>query len=241
MIVSADNNLFRHLKKLEDKKYRDREKRFLVFGADELRLARRNRLIDRYVRTAISPQNGDDIVISEQLYKKFGQSHRSDIGAVCHFAEKEFEYAKKILLLDGIQDPKNYGSLIRSALGFDFGIISSADSCNIYHDEVIYSSKGYVFSANIKDKCDLAEELKILKNLGYRIIGTILQKNDLAAYRPNVTDKIALVLGNEGHGLSSELRRHLDFNYLIPHSQIDSLNVAVAGSLLMYELSKESL
>jgi len=137
----------------------------------------------------------------------------------------------RVLILDDISDPGNLGTLIRSAVAFGFTkIIVSNDTCDIYNAKVLRGSQGALFYAEII-KGDIVEEINKLK--GYRIIGTSLEGKTLESQEIN--GKIALVLGNESRGMKSEILAICDDRFLIDINTVDSLNVAIAGSIIMYQ------
>ena len=109
-------------------------------------------------------------------------------------------------------------------------IIVSSDTCDIYNAKVLRGSQGALFYAEII-KGDIVEEINKLK--GYRIIGTSLEGNILG--NQEINGKIALVLGNESRGMKSEILAICDDRFLIDINTVDSLNVAIAGSIIMYQ------
>ena len=137
----------------------------------------------------------------------------------------------KLLYLDGVQDPGNVGTLIRTALAFSYsGVILSKDTASIYNDKVISSTKGAIFSLPIYNDIDLIS----LKEKGYEIVSTSL-KNAIDYKEYHFKNKFVLVLGNEGQGVKEENLLISDYIVKINMDNIDSLNVGVAGGILMNE------
>ncbi len=229
-IVSFNNQRIKEMSKLNMPKYRKEMKMFLVEGAhlvDEARKA--NVLIEAF---SIKEQEGYTL-ISEAAMKKVCHTDTvvSEIG-LCRMLDKK-DLSDKILILDAIQDPGNLGSLMRSAKAFGFNtIILGEGSCDIYNDKAIRSSQGAIFKLNFI-KANLVEFIPTLKN--YIVYGTNVRKG-ISVTECEKNKKIALVLGNEGNGISNDVDMVIEKNIYIPLENTESLNVCVAGSILMYEL-----
>lgn len=141
-----------------------------------------------------------------------------------------------VLMLDKIQDPGNLGGIIRSAVAFNIDtIILSPDCVDLYNDKVIRSTEGLIFKINILVS-PLAEYIITLKKLNYQVIGTKVDGEDLDF---NVNSLYALILGNEGQGVSKELLEMCTKFVTIPiNPKCESLNVGVATGILLYEINK---
>lgn len=176
------------------------------------------------------------IALSKALMKSICHTDTviSEIG-LCRMLPA-LETEGNILLLDGVQDPGNMGTLLRSACAFGFKTVwISEDSCDLYNPKVIRSSQGAIFKLHfqIGNLVDLIANLK-----DYHIYGTNVL-NGILVEEANKNGKIALILGNEGNGISKAVQALNLINIYIPMNQTESLNVAVAGSILMYELNKK--
>ena len=139
--------------------------------------------------------------------------------------------------MDNIQDPGNMGTIIRSAVAFNIDtIIVSNDSVDIYNPKVVRSSQGMIFHMNIIKK-DLIPFIKEIKN-DYKIIGTkVTDGNDIKTLEKN--EKLCIIMGNEGNGVREEILALCDdFVYIPMNENCESLNVGVATSILLYELSR---
>ncbi len=228
--ISFNNQRIKELSKLNMPKYRKEMKMFLVEGAhlvEEARLA--GVLIEAF---SITQKEGYTI-ISEAAMKKVCHTDTvvSEIG-LCKMLDKK-DLSDKILILDAIQDPGNLGSLMRSAKAFGFNtIVLGEGSCDIYNDKVIRSSQGAIFKLNFI-KANLVEFIPTLKD--YIVYGTNVRKG-ISVKDCEKNKKIALVLGNEGNGISDKVDMVINKNIYIPLENTESLNVTVAGSILMYEL-----
>ncbi len=140
------------------------------------------------------------------------------------------------LILDNIQDPSNLGLLIRSAAAFNFkNILLSKDSVNPYNHKVINASQGMFFNICIQ-KIDIYNFLNQLKSSN--ILGTFLNEKSLPLNKSlniiNENEKIYLILGNEGKGINNKYKKFINHNIKITmNNNIDSLNLAMAGSIIM--------
>lgn len=159
----------------------------------------------------------------------------SNVIGVCKIKEKKEIIGNRVLLLDNIQDPGNLGTIIRSACAFEVSTIVLSKNCvDLYNEKVIRSTQGMIFKINILVD-DLIDVITNLKNDGYVVLGTDV--NDGVNVKCIKPLKYALVMGNEGSGVSDEVKEMCDKNLYIKMSdQCESLNVAIATSILLYEL-----
>lgn len=167
---------------------------------------------------------------------------------ICAIAEtKKYDFiniikkSRNLILLENIQDPGNLGSIFRSALAFNIsGIILSLDSANPYNTKVIRSSAGAVFNIPFVNNLEITHIVKELKLRDFKIVSTSSKSNKKINF--NTNDKHLIVFGNEGKGISSELKSKCDLEFKIPHSdKVESLNLSVSASIVFWELYKTSL
>jgi RNA methyltransferase, TrmH family len=147
-----------------------------------------------------------------------------------------FETKKQILALFGISDPGNMGTLIRTALWFGAdGIVLFEGCADIFSPKVIRSSMGAIFhidSLKINKYSDCADFTK-----DYLKIGTFLDSENDFEFKEDI--KQILFLGNEANGLDNSLKKITDCNFRIPGAgRFESLNVSVAGGIIMHEIFK---
>ncbi|MCR5106730.1 MAG: RNA methyltransferase [Lachnospiraceae bacterium] len=141
----------------------------------------------------------------------------------------------RVLLLEGVQDPGNLGTMIRTAEGAGFDlIIADRRTADVYNPKVIRSTMGSVFRVNICYTEDLKESIKMLKNTGTVIYAAHL-KGERDYCEEEYGDKAAFIIGNEGNGLSDEITALADKLIRIPMcGKVESLNASVAAAILMY-------
>ena len=147
--------------------------------------------------------------------------------------EKEYD---KVLILDHILDPHNFGAIIRTAVAAGFNaIIIPNDRQVLINSTVVKTSVGALFDTDIVLVTNLNNTIKILKDNGFWIYGTVMNGED---YREvDYNGKACLIIGNEEKGISKLVKENCDFLVTIPISpKIDSLNASVAAGILIYEV-----
>ena len=234
MITSLTNEKVKEYQKLNQSKYRMEKGLFIVEGPHLITEAKNLNLLVEVITT---DPNVEGTLVSEAVMKKISNTvHPVKILGICKMIKKE-EIKDKVLVLDTVGDPTNLGTLIRSAVAFGFDTIFLSNGCvDIYNDKVIRGSQGAIFKVNFL-KGNLIEFLKKIKKT-HQILGTNVRVGqDVTTVKLN--EKIALILGNEARGMCDEANMYTDCNLFIKMHNTESLNVSVAGSILMYELSKK--
>jgi RNA methyltransferase, TrmH family len=141
----------------------------------------------------------------------------------------------RVLVLEDVQDPGNVGALIRTAVAFGYdGLVMSGKCADPYNPKAIQASAGSVFSLWIRRTEAYVALIDNLKSKGFYIVGTHIKGDINTGWTSQ--KRIALLLGNEGSGLSSEATSKADILFRIPIStnKIESLNVAASGAVCMY-------
>ncbi len=239
IITSLENKKIKNLSKLLQKKYRDEEDKFLVYG-DHLVLEANNSGVLMEVLLTEDYDCDLDIpktyVTYEVLKKLTNALNPQKIVGVCRKLNRK-EIGNKVLLLDDIQDPGNLGTIIRSSVAFGFDtIVLSNNSVDMYNEKVIRASEGMLFKINII-RNDIKEVIENLKCDKYTIYGTKVDGGtDVSSI--DYPSKLALVMGNEGNGVSDSILNMCDDYIYINMSNCESLNVGVATSIILYEISK---
>lgn len=145
----------------------------------------------------------------------------------------------RLLILEGIQDPGNLGTMIRTAeaAGFD-AIIADASTVDVYNPKVIRSTMGGIFRLPVLKVDNLRECISRLKRDNITLYAALLEGS--VDYRSaDYADRIGILIGNEGNGLTAETAGASDVHVRIPMAgQVESLNAAVAASILMYEVGR---
>ena len=144
-----------------------------------------------------------------------------------------------VLLLDGIRDPGNLGTLIRSAHWFGVdAIFCSADCVDPYNGKVLRSTMGSIFHVPIFGDQDLKHVVQSLREKGMQILASSLNSSD-SMDEITISEQIGLILGGEAQGVSRELETLADSTVRIPPvGSAESLNVSVAGGIFMHQMAK---
>jgi 23S rRNA (guanosine2251-2'-O)-methyltransferase len=178
-----------------------------------------------------------------------GASHQGIAAAVAPPAYADFERLlhtfkaepRRVLVLDGVTDPRNFGALLRSAEGAGIrDIVIAKDRAVGVTPVVVKSSAGAANHLQIYRVTNIARALTELKEQGCWVVGL-----DAAAaetiYDREYPPALALVLGSEGKGMRPLIRRECDFLAAIPMlGKVASLNVSVAGGVFLYELARQA-
>lgn len=231
-IESLQNSHVKEWCKLKEKKYRDEANLFLIEGEHLIEEAKKKNLITTIL--SVDKELDADYYVTPEIMKKISnQVSISSRIAICK-KQEEKPLGKKVLVLDGLQDPGNLGTIIRSAVAFSFDtILLSEDSVDVYNDKAIRATEGMLFKINIVRK-NLMEALKEMKE--YQILATDVKsgKNIKEIHKK---EKLAIVIGSEGKGVKEKTRSFAtDFIKINMNPACESLNAGVSASILMYEV-----
>lgn len=233
IIESEHNDFYKEIVEIKEGK-KKKEGLLLVEGKDLVDEAKKNNCLlyaltydPKYVVNGVPTT-----LVKQGLYRKLS-SYQSlpDCMGVARL-ELSNEPGDKVVYLDGVQDPGNVGTIIRTALAFGYSsVILSKDCASIYNSKTVQATKGALFGISIG-----VMGLEDLKDKGYELFLTTLDGEDESKIE-KPTGKFAIVLGNEGKGIRPE---HLSLGRKIKIEMggIDSLNVAIAGGIFLYRFSR---
>ncbi len=181
-------------------------------------------------------------IVSEKIIKKLKQL-KTNPGVIALFKKKKNSSLSQknqvFVALDRVQDPGNVGTILRSAISFNVGKVLLSKGCaSVFNPKVVRGSMGAAFIQNTEDNLDLKETLEKLKQSGYKLFFT---SSNLGKRVNNVeiSGPAVFVFGNESKGISNEVESLGGTWIKIPtKNRFDSLNVAVAASIIMYEIFK---
>ena len=238
VISSLQNERIKNLSKLLNKKYRDIEGKFIVEGEHLVEEAYKSDKLLEIIKTE-DYECDIDVPITNVTYeviKKLSNTMNPQriMGIVSKLDEKEI--GNKVLIIDELQDPGNLGTIIRSCVAFNIDtIILSENTVDLYNDKVIRSSEGMLFKINIL-KRNIEKIINDLKNNNYKIYGTKVT-NGTNLKDTEFPSKLAFIVGNEGNGVRKEILDLCDEYIYIPmNNNCESLNVAIATSIILYEM-----
>ena len=218
--IFKDENLLKKVRKIEiEEKYYSKIKNLLgKLPNNKIKIAR-NHEIDNLIK-----DNHQGIIIDMEDYQY------TPLDKVLKRGDD------KVLILDHILDPHNFGAIIRTAVAAGFNaIIIPNDRQVLVNSTVVKTSVGAVFDIDIVLVTNLNNTIKILKDNGFWIYGTVMNGED---YRNvDYDEKTCLIIGNEEKGISKLVKDSCDFLVTIPiSSKIDSLNASVAAGILICEV-----
>jgi len=238
-ITSLDNKLVKKIKSLSQKKYRDEFGEFFVEGIKSIEEAiKYNQEITNILYCPEMIEYELDIPglkVSKEIIQKISDTlSPQGIIAVCKIPKYEVTKKNKLVYLDRVQDPGNVGTIIRTADAFGFdGIILSKGCADVYSPKVVRSTMGSLFHIPIYQDYGIED----IKNIGNKIYSAVLDTNNFVS-NMNIVSPFILVIGNEGSGISTEIRNITDeFVKINMEGNAESLNASIAAGILMYEFS----
>lgn len=257
-IVSAENSKIKLVRKLANKKARDEEKLIVIEGINLVREAI-ERLVgikfilvsdkyeqDDYLKRLIEENRVEVCIVPESIFDKIVDAENG-IGIVAVIDKPAYELNNmdlseqgNILVLDRVQDPGNIGTMIRTAVaaGYEM-IITIKGTADVYSAKVLRSTAGMIFDIPIVQVDDAKSLNNLLKRFGKKVVVTTVDGGE-TYFSQDLKHGIALIIGNEGNGVSDEILNLADIRVTIPmKGEIESLNAAVSAAILMYEAIRE--
>lgn len=243
VVTSTENTKIKNLIKLQQKKYRDQTGTYIVEGMHLVLEAYKAGLVIELIlqEDETIPLNLPYTYVSSNIMKRISTVQTpSTIMAVCRKNDNKDIIGNKILLLDEIQDPGNLGTLIRSAVAFNIDtIILSENTVDLYNPKVLRATQGMYCHINIV-QMKSEEAISLLKTKNIVIYGTNVEYGiDVRKLHDSDKKSFCLIVGNEGNGVRNSIQKICDKNlYIDMNKNVESLNVAIAGSILLYELER---
>lgn len=255
MITSTGNAQVKELLQLQKKsKVRNERNIFLVEGIKMFLEAPRNRIEKVFISETLFNRKKQELnldglkveILSDKVF-----SHVSDTktpqGILCVMRQKKTKleeiFAQKpehLMILDNLQDPGNLGTIVRTAEGAGVsGIILSKDCVDIYNPKTIRSTMGSIYRMPFLYVEDLENTIEEVKKQNIKVYAAHLQgKNNYD--EENYKTGCAFLIGNEGNGLRDEIAKKADIWVKIKmHGEVESLNAAIASSILMFEVYRQ--
>lgn len=254
VIVSCSNSTVIRFSKLRESKYRRSEKLFLCEGLKLVREAFSAGIVsyllirEDFDIEIISGFKGvmdySIIRLAEKPFAKISSENSPQgIIAVCKTSIVSNDLndlcCKRVFACNSVRDPGNLGTIIRTAASLGFETVLLSDCADIYNSKTVRSSMGALFHIGIVEVPQIIEAIDFLKNCGRRVFSAALDRDSKQLGSFKLLSDDVFVVGNEGHGLSDEIIFRTDETVFIPISNcIDSLNVAIASALILWEQSK---
>lgn len=258
-ITSKNNELIKNVKKLKEKKFRDLENKFIIEGTRLIEEAiienadidnificedyMNENYFDKKFLYEIAKENC--VYVTEAVFNTITDvSNPQGILAVVNRGKKskQINFNEDIIVvLDGIQDPGNLGTILRTVDSANLKqIVISKETADAFNPKVVRSTMGAIFRVNIIRSDDLISDLNLMKNNGFEVIVTSLDTSD-SIYDIKYNKKV-IVIGNEANGVSEQVQNLADHKVKIPmFGKAESLNAGVATGIVVYEYVRQKL
>lgn len=264
-ITSKTNSTIVKIGKLENKKHRNTDKLFVCNGIKLFLEAIKFNVEIEHIVVKNSANFDDEILneikaqlkkgvsvlcVSDEVFNKLSEEQAPQgIITVCKYFKDKHTFSafvenvdlnEKIMLFESIRDPGNVGTIIRNAAAFGIDrIILSSDCADIYSSKVIRAAMGAVFKTKINIVENMKETILNLKKHNKNVLGAALKRDSMILGKYELSTQDAIIVGNEGHGLSNEILELCDNTLFIPMCEnTESLNAAIATAIIMWEFLK---
>lgn len=260
IITSKDNEMIKNIRKLKEKKYRDLTNQYLVEGTKLIKEAiEENVKINQIVvcedclkedgcteqKLLYQIAKYDCIYVSSKIFNSLTDVvNPQGMLAVIQkeSGEEKIKYTEDmIMVLDGIQDPGNLGTILRTIDSCGLTqVVLSKTSVDAYNPKVVRSTMGAIFRVKIIEAENLVETLKHMKKHKFKVVATSLSGTE-NIYEMDMTKKV-IVIGNESKGVSKEILEVADNKVKIPMlGKTESLNAGIATGVILYEYVRRNI
>lgn len=256
-IESKDNKIFKETRKLKERKWRNKSKKYLIEGMRIVEEAIKSGVkidcifVSEYstenenIKKILESTNSNSFILSDELFNIISDTENSQGIIASVYMNGTNDYTDKknsmYILVDKVQDPGNLGTIIRTAhaAGAD-GVILTKGTVDLYNEKTIRSTMGSIFYINVFEDNDLSY-LNTLKEKGYKLIVSSL-KESKDFFMEDLSGNVIITVGNEGNGVSEEIEAISDVRIKIPMpGNAESLNVSVAASIMIYEKVRQNI
>lgn len=259
-LTGLQNPLVKETAELKQKKYRQLRQQFLAEGlrtcedavacgfAEMLFYQQTEDKRTIKLLEAAAAKNIKLVCVSEQVMKKVADTETPQgIIAVCKMQSTSMEdllaSGKMLLVLDRVGDPGNIGTMLRTADAAGIGGLILLKGCaDIYSPKTVRSSMGSLFHLPVLAGIEEGKFVSSTKKAGYQLLVTALDSTAESLYKADLKGRIAFIMGNEANGASDTLLREADKKIYIPmQGRAESLNVAMAAGVVMFEAMRRNL
>ena len=187
---------------------------------------------------AFSKVSGEQAPEGVVTVARFPSLHKRGEEAATLLTELSADIKKCVLLLESVRDPGNVGTILRSAAAFGVdAVILSADCADIYNPKTIRGAMGALFRIEVAVAEDITDAITVLRDGGRRVFAAALDPTAVRLGKETFREGDAVVIGNEGHGLSAEAIRASGQSLYIPMEEgSESLNAAIAASVILWSM-----
>lgn len=254
IITSRENKIFKTAKILKTAKGRTEKGMFMIEGLRSVH--------DTVMKGAsiecIIIKDGTSLSFSSQcpvytfapkLFAEISETVTPQgVIALCHIKENSLDDVLSrgkncVIMCEKLQDPGNIGTLIRTAhAAFCGGVVLTKGSCDLYNPKIVRATMSGIFSLPIVQNVESKSAIEYFRQNGYKIVAGALTDVSLDFYAADLSGKVLIIIGNEGNGVEEETLALCDSVVKIPmSSDAESLNAAVAGSIMMYEHYRQNI
>jgi TrmH family RNA methyltransferase len=257
IITSSENEIYKSFARLYRRKYREREGLYIIEGRNLIEEAVKNGAVLKRIFVREDHQNSDILsdfndkvpvyVLSKALFDRIADTETPQgISAVSEKPVSDtdnfFRETDNTIVLDRLQDPGNIGTIIRTADAAGFrGAVIVKGTADLFSPKTVRAAAGSLYRVKLLYTDSPAQAAEVLRENGRKIVCTSPYADRLI-YDADIAEKTALVIGNEANGICGELMTLSDINVRLPmEGNIESLNAAVAASVVMYESVRQRL
>ncbi len=238
VITSTSNSQVKEIKKLK------KEKGFLFL--DNPKLIEEAILAGEEIEVVVFEENKEEkfaslaksknIIVSSEVFKMLSSAEKSQGAlAIVRTRKRPFKPPSgNFLVLDEVQDPGNVGTLVRSALAFEFNDIYLINCASVSNEKVVRSTMGAIFKTRVYE---LSREEFVSNFKGMNLYCGEMNGEDIS--KAQLKFPVGIIVGNEGNGVSNELKKLSKSVAIKMNKGIESLNAGVAGSILMFKIKEK--
>ncbi len=241
-ITSRKNPLILWALSLHEKKERDKDGVFFTEGKKlylegiERGLIPQKVFVTKKILDTFEVEGEEVYLVTDEVYSKI-TDEKAPEGIFAVFKKPEFQEkdgCSPLILLEGIQDPGNMGTLLRTAVSFGMGEVIAVDCADHFSPKTVRSSMGAVFKIAVKTFDTIDDAVFYAKKKSKTVIAAALH-SDSVDIKEVDTSFATVMIGNEGNGLTKRAIELADKKVIIPIANTESLNAAVAGAVFMYD------
>ncbi len=253
-IRSGENRIYKDALKLLQRKYRDRSARYIIEGVKPVEdaLDAGQSIEHIFILEGSGYENRGypvpTAVLDRKLFRNISDTENTQgIVAVAKkgcldmkgFSERVLDKKGNVVILDRLQDPGNVGTIIRTAEAAGYsGVMLVRGTADVYSQKAARAAAGSLFRVPVLQGAEEEEIIETVRASGRRLTVTCIDA-ELCCWDADMRENIALVIGNEGRGVSRGFIEKSDIKIKIPMAgRIESLNAAVAAGILMYQSQK---
>jgi len=254
IITSRENKIFKLAKLLKTQKGRNEKSMFMIEGFRSVKDA----LAKGIKAECVIVKDGTDLSLSydcpvyafaPKLFSEIAETVTPQgVIAVCRMEKKTLsdiikEEKRCVIMCESLQDPGNIGTIIRTAHAADCGgIVLTKGCCDLYNPKIVRATMSGMFSVPVVQGEESAAVIEYFKNNGYKIVAGALTESAVDFYSADLSGNVLIIVGNEGNGVEKSTLSLCDSILKIPmRADAESLNAAVAGSIMMYEHYRQNL